>query len=84
MYKYDIFIDSLVEVPEGTELELQVRDITPGIHKYCQKWVKALVSADGNAYPEKLLIRFGRGQEHNQPYSIKVLSEINKIPEKFL
>ena len=84
MYKYDIFIDSLEEVPEGTELEFQVRDVTPGIHKYCQKWVRALVSADPNAYPEKLLIRFGRGQEHNQPYSIKVLNEINKIPEKFL
>ncbi len=84
MYKYDIFIDSLAEVPEGTELEFQVRDLTPGIHKYCQKWVRALVSTDPNAYPEKLLIRFGRGQEHNQPYSIKVISEINKIPEKFL
>ena len=84
MYKYDIFIDSLAEVPEGKELEFQVRDLTPGIHKYCQKWVRALASADSNAYPEKLLIRFGRGQEHNQPYSIKVLSEINKIPEKFL
>jgi phenylphosphate carboxylase gamma subunit len=84
LYKYDIFIDSLAEVPEGTELEFQVRDLTPGIHKYCQKWVRALVSTDPNAYPEKLLIRFGRGQEHNQPYSIKVISEINKIPEKFL
>lgn len=84
MYKYDIFIDSLAEVPEGTELEFQVRDLTPGIHKYCQKWVRALVSTDPDAYPEKLLIRFGRGQEHNQPYSIKVLSEINKIPAKFL
>lgn len=84
MYKYDIFVNSLAEVPEGTELELQVRDLTPGTHKYSQKWVKALVSADADTYPEKLLIRFGRGQRHNQPYSIKVLSEINKIPEKFL
>ena len=83
MYKYDIFVNSLAELPEGTELEFQVRDLTPGIYKYTQKWVKALVSPDPNAYPEKLLIRFGRGQEHNQPYSIQVLGEINKISEKF-
>lgn len=84
MYRYDIFVNSLTEVPEGIELELQVRNLTPGIYKYTQKWVKALVSADANAYPEKLLIRFGRGQEHDQPYSIKILGEINKIPAKFL
>lgn len=84
MYKYDIFVNSLAELPEGTDLEFQVRDLTPGIYKYSQKWVKALVSADANAYPEKLLIRFGRGKEHNQPYSIKILEEINKIPPQFL
>lgn len=84
MYKYDIFVGSLAELPEGIELEFQVRNLTPGIYKYTQKWVKAFVSQDPEAYPEKLLIRFGRGQEHNQPYSIKVLGEINKIPERFL
>lgn len=84
MYKYDVFVDSLAELPEGTELEFQVRNLTPGIYKYTQKWVKALVSADPDAYPEKLLIRFGRGQEHDQPYSIQIIGEIDKIPSKWL
>jgi len=84
LYKYDIFVESLAELSAGTELEFQVRNLTPGIYKYTQKWVKALVSPDPDEYADKLLIRFGRGQEHNQPYSIKVLGEINKIPEKFL
>ena len=84
MFKYDVFVNSLDQLPEGKELEFQVRDLTPGIHRYSQKWVKCLVSPDADAYSEKLMIRFGQGQPHDKPYSIKVLGEINKIPEKFL
>lgn len=83
MFKYDIFVNSLDELPEGKELELQVRDLTPGIHKYCYKWVNACVSPDADTYSEKLLIRFGRGQAYDKPYSIKVSGEINKIPQKY-
>lgn len=84
MCKYDVYANSLDELPEGKELELQIRDLTPGIHRYSQKWVKVLVSPDANAYPEKLLIRDGQGKTYEKPYSIKVLEEINKIPAKYL
>lgn len=84
MFNYDIFINNLDELPEGQEMELQVRDLTPGTHKYSYKWVKAFVSANPETYSEKLQIRFGRGQAHNMPYSIKVTGEVNKFPEKYL
>ncbi|MDT3701420.1 MAG: phenylphosphate carboxylase subunit gamma [Thermincola sp.] len=84
MCKYDVYVTNLNQLPEGQELQIQVRDLTPGTHKYSQKWVKCLVSPDAAAYPEKLMIRFGQGQPNDQPYSIKVIEEINKIPLKFL
>lgn len=84
MFKYDVFVTSLDQLPEGKELEFQIRDLTPGIHRYSQKWVKALVSSDADAYSEKLLIRFGQGQPHDKPYSIQVIAEINMIPQKYL
>lgn len=84
MFNYDIFVNSLDELPEGQELELQVRDLTPGIHKYAYKWVKAHVSANPDTYPQKLQIRFGRGQAYEKPYSIQVSGEVNKFPAKYL
>lgn len=84
MYTYDIFVKSIDELTEGEELELQVRDLTPGIHKYSYKWVKAQVSSNADTYSAKLLIRFGRGQAYEKPYSIQVSGEVNKFPPKYL
>lgn len=84
MFNYDIFVNSLDELQEGQELELQVRDLTPGIHKYVYKWVKAQVSSNAETYPQKLQIRFGRGQAYEMPYSIQVSGEISKFPVKYL
>ena len=84
MFNYDIFVNNLEDLPENQELEIEVRDLTPGIHKYCFKWVKAHVSADAEKYPQKLQIRFGRGQAYEKPYSIQVSGEVNKFPEKYL
>ncbi|MDA8211066.1 MAG: phenylphosphate carboxylase subunit gamma [Clostridia bacterium] len=84
MIKYDIFVESLQELPEGEEITVPVRDLTPGIHKYSYKYVRALVSADADRYPEGLLIRFGRGQEYGKPYSMKVLEFVERIPAKYL
>lgn len=82
--KYDTFVNSLEDIPESKELELLVRDLTPGIHKYCYKCVKAYVSPVAAKFPDELQIRFGRGQAYEKPYSIQVLGEITKIPEKYL
>ena len=84
MIKYDVFVEDLQELPEGEELTIPVRDLTPGIHKYSYKYVRALVSADSGCYPDGLLIRFGRGQEYGQPYSIKVLEFVERMPAKYL
>ena len=84
MFNYDIFVNNLEDLPEGQEMELEVRDLTPGIHKYEYRWVKAQVSSNADTYPQKLLIRFGRGQAYEKAYSIQVSGEFNKIPAKYL
>jgi len=84
MFNYDVFVENLKELPEGEEVQVAVRDLAPGTHKYAYKFVRALVSADANRYPDRLLIRFSRGQEHSQPYSIKILEVVERIPAKYL
>jgi phenylphosphate carboxylase gamma subunit len=84
MFKYDVYINSFEDLPEETEIKLSVRDLTPGKQRYAYKHVMAKVSADADKYPDKLQVRFGRGQVHSQPYSIQVIKDVSIIPERWL
>lgn len=83
MFHYDVFIEKLTDLPDGQEVKLAIRDLAPGIHKYCYSNVKALVSPDAGKYEHQLQVRFGRGQTHPVPYSIKVLEQVETIPERW-
>lgn len=83
MLHYDVFVENLNKLPEGEELQLAIRDLSPGIHKYCYSNVKALVSPNAEKYEHKLQVRFGRGQTHSNPYSIKILEQVERIPERW-
>jgi phenylphosphate carboxylase gamma subunit len=82
MARYDTFVNSLADLPEG-EATLLVRDLSPGKHKYCYKCVRALVSADPGRHPDQLAIRFARGQLHPRSYSLQILEEVPRIPAKY-
>ena len=82
--EYDTFVlTDLSELAEGKELEIPVRLLTPGPQKYTGKYVKALVSSSPNAYPNRLWIRSQRGFLYPQPWSIKIVKEVDKIPPEF-
>ncbi len=81
--KYDTFVNNLSDLREDQEIAISVRDLTPGIYKYTCKHVKARVSSSPDKYPDGLAIRFGRGQLYNGCYSIQVLEELRRIPEKY-
>lgn len=83
MLHYDVFVNNLDDLPEGKELQLAVRDLTPGTHKYCYNNVKALVSPDAQKYEKVLQVRFGRGQIHPANYSIKIVEQVERIPERW-
>ena len=82
--EYDTFILTNPEmVPEEKEMEMIVRDLTPADrkYKYRSSYVIALVSRSESKYPDRLWIRLGRGQLQEKPWSIKVLTELNKLPK---
>ncbi|GAB4350496.1 MAG: hypothetical protein Kow006_13340 [Gammaproteobacteria bacterium] len=84
MNKWETFVMDLSELPEGEDLELTVRTLNDGLDKYTYKRVKAQVSADSDKFEDSLQVRFGRGQLAKERFSINVLSEIQRFPDKYL
>lgn len=80
--EYDTFVlTDLALVPEDQEMELIVRDLTPGDrrYKYRSAYVSAILSRSETKYPDQLWIRLGRGQLQEKPWSLKILKELNKF-----
>lgn len=85
MTEYDtFFLTDLSEVVEDDEREIVIRDLTPGRSKYRCQYVNALVSSDPDKYADRLWPRLGRGQWVGKPWSIKVVEQVQKIPEAWL
>ena len=83
--EYDTFLlTDPARIPEEQEVEIIVRDLTPGDkrYKYRSFFAKALVSKTESKHPDVLWIRLGRGQLQEKPWSIKILEEINKFPQE--
>lgn len=82
--EYDTFVlTDLQLLPEDKEMEVIIRDLSPEDrrYKYRSAYVSAILSKSESTYPDRLWIRLGRGQLQEKPWSIKVLKEVNKIPE---
>jgi phenylphosphate carboxylase gamma subunit len=82
-HQWEVFVTDLGELTEGRDLELTIRTLDPGIHKYTYKRAKVRVSADTSALPDDLQVRFGRGQLAPQRYSLRVLEEVERLPAKY-
>lgn len=84
MNKWETFVMELDELPEDCDLELTIRTLNDGLDKYTYKRVKAEVSTDTGKFADSLQVRFGRGQLAKERFSIKVLNEVQRFPEKYL
>ena len=84
MSVWEVFVNDLDELVEEEKLELAVRSLDPGIYKYTYKRVRARVSASPEEHPDRLQVRFGRGQPCDQVFSIQILEELPSVPEKYL
>ena len=80
MNKWEVFVNDLSELPEGEGLELTIRTLNDGFHKYTYKRVTAEVSKSLDQYADSLQVRFGRGQLSDKKYSINILGEIDRFP----
>jgi len=84
MNLWEVFVLDLGELPAGKDLELTIRTLNPGIHKYTYKRVKCEVSGELDQYEDRLQVRFGRGQLSDKRFSIRVIEEVPRIPAKYL
>ena len=53
-------------------------------YKYEAKVVRAKISSDKGKYPDILRLRYVKGQQHPEPWSIQILGEVDVIPKEFL
>ena len=84
MAEYDTFIlTDLNEAVLDTEIDITVRDLTPGRGKYCCKCVRAKMSDDPDKYPDRLWPLLGRGQWVGTPWSIEIAEFVDRIPAEW-
>jgi phenylphosphate carboxylase gamma subunit len=84
MNQWEVFVMDVAELAEGQDIELTIRTLNAGMHKYTYKRVKAQVSSDLKKFPDQLQVRLGRGQMSQSRFSIKVLGDVQRMPAKYL
>ena len=83
MNQWEVFVMDLAELAEGKDIELTIRTLNPGLQKYTYKRVRAQVSRSTGEFADQLQVRLGRGQLSPAKYSIKVIEEVQRMPEKY-
>lgn len=83
MSQWEVFVSDLSELPEGRDVELTIRTLEPGIHKYTYKRAKVRLSKSPDELPDRLQVRYGRGQLAPQRFSMRVLEEVQRLPAKY-
>ena len=76
--EYLTFVPHLEDLVENQEMELAVKDLTPGPRKYNTKIVRAIVSRSQESLldGDTLHIRSWLGILYPQPWAIKILGEV--------
>ncbi len=78
--EYDTFVENLSHLAEGKEIDLTIRDLNPGRHKYESHYVKAILSSfpDQLTGSDILWIRFPLGFLHSKPWGIKIINVLGE------
>ena len=76
--EYMAFVQDVKGVTEGQEIQIVIKDLTPGRSKYDSRNVKAIVSSSPDRLPEGdvLHIRSETGFPFPQPWAIKITQEL--------
>ena len=80
---WEVFVMDLGELSEGQVLELTIRTLNPGIHKYTYQRVKAEVSSEPDRFNDLLQVRLGRGQLSERRFSIRVIEPVQRMPARY-
>ena len=78
--EYQSFVRNPENLPEGQEIELTIKALTPGRQKYDARIVKAIVSSSPDKLPggDILWLRSLVGVLHPQPWAIKIMQELGE------
>lgn len=83
--EYDAFIDDPKSVPEGKEVNLAIRELTPDERKfkYRTRYVTAILNRNPDKGKDDLLwLRFNRGGLYDKPFGIKIVKELGPFEVK--
>ena len=76
--EYSTVVDKITDLPDGGEVELTIRDLTPGPRKYDARIVRAKVASSAGKLPggDVLWVRSMVGIQYPEPWAIQVLEEL--------
>ena len=77
--EYDSFVDDPAAIPDGGELDLAIRELTPDDErkKYRARYVRAKIAHSPVMGKDDILwLHYQRGAIHPQPFGIKIVKEL--------
>ena len=83
--EYDTFVDDPSVLPDGGEIDLTIRELTPDDRrdKYRSKFVRAHVAHSADPAKDDLLwVRLQRGPLQKKPLAIKILKVFGSFQNK--
>ena len=80
--EYLTFVNKLEDLTPGQEVEMLIKDLTPGPRKYDARYVRAVLASDPQDLPDSdlLWIRGFVGVLYPQPWAIRVTREVGEFP----
>lgn len=77
--QYDTFVDNPEQLPEGKEIELEVRSLNSGKHKYEIRVVRAIIARDQKTLKgaDILKLRLPLGEPVPTTLAIKIVKELS-------
>jgi len=78
--EYQAFFGDISQLADGAEVELNIKDLTPGPRKYDSRLVKAVVFSSPEQLPEgdTLWLRSYSGFLRPKPWAMKVTQELGE------
>ena len=82
--EYSTTVEKPNDLPDGGEIELFIKDLTPGPRKYDTRKVLAKVASSADKLPDGdiLWLRTKMGKKLEKPWAIKILKQFedNTLP----
>ena len=77
--EYQTFVGSITELPVEKEIELIIRDLTPGKYKYKSTRVIAVLSKESSSGSDTLWIRGRSGVKYATPLFMRIVKKLALI-----